>query len=596
MPKGVYELIPRRQQLRHWERVCVYLDAQPYRSVRHPLIQGADAPPITARLLQRMATHGLVRHTSDCRWELARRWRAVLLRLWEGAPAEDADVEGLLDDSDVDGPPFVADRGVDTLYVSLFAEDIPSALVAACDALKAAAQGDDDTVEAPWVVLGAPLSMYKSGVGTSVKGRGVSGSYILRNAQVMLLVRRVPLSGLIGSVRLSAEALWMHGVRGALDGLRDGLALLWEECEPGSFARVRWQLSQIHLCVDVARLVPAPEDVDRLLMRSLKRALHTPSLGDMDVAWATDEPGRGGDDLADLDVALLAEEGWGSPGVAVTPEEWVGVPLDWLDDGGDGDDAVERQVPGDEDESPADEMGMSMHGWGRRVSGFSFSPGGDLSAVWYDKLLEERLSGKRWMEPIHHAGGWRAGMPLTRIEARFRRGALRDLMALGGGVRWFDDPWIALDHLDDLWGYFAGLPPEADKAPDATWRGWMRLVTPETSDTNRSRWGTDPIWRVVQRAEFGDALPVPLQRIPAVRHDLNQVDAELYGLIKLRAALRGEYLDETATLGLEVRDFVQRMEEVDTEKGRDFAEEVREKARRMGKVVPMRSIGPSPTI
>jgi len=174
MPRGIYEPVPRRQRLRHWEGVCAYLDAQPYRSVRHPMIPGTDAPPITTRLLKRMAAHGLVRHTDDCRWQLARRWRSVLLRLWEGAPAGDGDEDGagLLYDGDVDGPPFVADRGVDTLYVSLFAEGVPPSLVAACDALKAAAQGEDDTVETSWAVLGAPLSMHKSGVGTSAKGRG----------------------------------------------------------------------------------------------------------------------------------------------------------------------------------------------------------------------------------------------------------------------------------------------------------------------------------------------------------------------------------------------------------------------------------------
>jgi len=441
----------------------------------------------------------------------------------------------------------------------------------------------------------------------------VSWSYILRNARVMLLLRRAPLAGLVGSARLSAEALWTFGARAALDGLRADLGAIWNGCERGTFAGVRWQVSQIHLCVDVARFVPAPGDLDRLVTRSLKRALHAPSLGDLEAAWASDEPGWGEDDLAGLDVALLADPAWGDPGAAGMPAEWVGVPLDWLDggdgpwrgadtwgqdsgwdaeDGGEGGAWADAGAPSEADEAPADEAGVSVHQWGRRVSGFSFSPGGALSAVWYDKLLEERLSGKRWMEAIHCAGGWHAGMPLTRIEARFRRGALRDLMALNGaagGGRWFDDPWTALDHLDDLWAYFAGLPPEADAAPDATWRGWMRLVAPERGDTNRWRWETDPAWLVAQRACFGEAMARPLARVPAVRHDLDQVDAELYGLFKLRAALRGEYLDEAATLSLELRAFARRMEEVDELKRRDFAEEVREKARRMGRPVPVRA-------
>jgi hypothetical protein len=308
------------------------------------------------------------------------------------------------------------------------------------------------------------------------------------------------------------------------------------------------------------------------------------------------------------------------------PDDWVGVPVELLDTEDAEEDAdpwrdraeemgAARRAEGDEDkgecdgtdEEPADGLGLAVHGWGRRVSGFSFSPGGDVSAVWYDKLLEERLSGKRWMEPIHEAGGWRDGMALFRVEARFRRAALRDLMALGGcregvdrdggggkadsraGERWFDDPWLALDHLDDLWAYFSGLPPEVDAAPDVTWRGWMRLVLPDERDSNRRRWATDPVWHIVQRAGFSHDAQTPLARVRATRHDLSQVDAELYGLLKLRAALRGEFLEETATLSLELRDFARCMEEVDERKERDFADEVREKARMMGRPVPART-------
>jgi hypothetical protein len=75
-------------------------------------------------------------------------------------------------------------------------------------------------------------------------------------------------------------------------------------------------------------------------------------------------------------------------------------------------------------------------------------------------------------------------------------------------------------------------------------------------------------------------------------HDLNQVDAELYGLLKLRAVLRGEYLDASATLSQELRAFAERMDEVDVERCRDFTEEVREKARLLGRAVPRRGDAP----
>jgi len=144
-----------------------------------------------------------------------------------------------------------------------------------------------------------------------------------------------------------------------------------------------------------------------------------------------------------------------------------------------------------------DEDGAAVHLWGRRASGLAFSPGGDLAAVWYDKAREERASGKRWMEAIHVAGGWHLGMPRTRREARFRRGVSREVGQHSAAPdtlpsRRFDDPWACLDHLQDLWASFAGLPPEADLAPDVTQRGWMRLTLPDAGDANRSRRQTDP--------------------------------------------------------------------------------------------------------
>ncbi|HEV2461803.1 MAG TPA: hypothetical protein VGS80_25890 [Ktedonobacterales bacterium] len=580
---------PTRRHLRHWERVCCYLDAQPYRAVSLPL---PGDPPMSVRLFKRMALFRLVHHRDDCRWQLSPRWRAILQQLWEGLPPDDPANAPAGPESSA-STPFIVDTGVDTLYVNLKASDgLPAALMHRCDASKAVAQAEDRTVETPWLIYGAPLSLYKSGVGTRAKGRGVSWSYILRNSMVMLLLRKSPLSGLVGSARLSAECLWTYGARGALDRLRDDLALMWASSEPGSFQQVAWQLSQIHLCADVANFAPDPTYLSRLLTRSRKRAIHIPSLHDVEAAAAWN-----------LEADAAFDDAWLT---SAAPPAWEVVPLDLLDlasfatpfsdreDDNDRDDDAGGQDEGDV--AYADEAGAAVHLWGQRTSGFAFSPGGDLSAVWYDKLLEERASGKRWMEAIHAAGGWQLGMPLTRVEARFRRGVLRELAAqqhIAPGtapVRWFDDPWECLDHLQDLWAFFAGLPPEADVAPDVTHRGWMRLAVLDGVDANRSRWQTDPIWETVQRARFHpDTTPGMLTRQPRIRHDLAQVDAELYGLLKLRAVLRGEYLDITATLSQELHAFANQMDEEDAKRGRDFAEEVREKARMLGKPVPIRT-------
>ncbi len=520
---------PSRRHLRHWERVCRYLDAQPFSAVALPL--PAD-PPMSVRLFKRMAVFRLVRHRDDCRWQLSPRWRGVLQRLWDRLPPDEPGNEPAGPESSGDTP-FIADTGVDSLYVNLKASDgLPIALINRCDDLKAVAQTEDRTVETQWLAFGAPLSMYKSGVGTSSKGRGVSWSYILRNGMVMLLLRKSPLSGLVGSARLSAECLWSHGARGALDRLRDDLASMWASAEPGSFRQVIWQLSQIHLCADVANFAPDPADLSRLLTRSRKRTIHIPSLQDVESAAA-----------GALEADASFDDVWLAGAV---PPAWDSVPLDLLDLASLDSPFAEHDDDDGEDEEDvvyADEAGATVHLWGRRASGFAFSPGGDLSAVWYDKLLEERASGKRWMEAIHTVGGWQQDMPLTRVEARFRRGVLRELAQQSTvpgtmPVRWFDDPWECLDHLQDLWAFFAGLPPEADVAPDVTHRGWMRLVVLEADDANRSRWRTDPTWETLQCARFQPHVSsAALTRLPRVRHDLAQVDAELYGLLKLRAAL-----------------------------------------------------------
>jgi hypothetical protein len=211
------------------------------------------------------------------------------------------------------------------------------------------------------------------------------------------------------------------------------------------------------------------------------------------------------------------------------------------------------------------------------------APGAALSGVIYDKALEERRSGKRWMETIHTAGGWRAEMPLFRVEGRFTREFLREIAAgmnlASGG--WCGDPWLAFDHLCDFWAHFVGLPPEHDHTPDATQRGWLRLAEPRV-DRNRSRWPTDMAWEVVQRTQFSDAAPLPLQRGHQTAHDLEQIDAELYGLFRLRSMLCGRHLDETLTLSLELCAFAERMDAVDLERERDYYEVVREKARMLG--------------
>src|SRR5262245_57556401 len=97
------------------------------------------------------------------------------------------------------------------------------------------------------------------------------------------------------------------------------------------------------------------------------------------------------------------------------------------------------------------------------------------------------------------ADGWQAGVPATRHEARLRRTAIRELNLAGELRSCLDDPWEFLTHVKDV---FTAIVGRCDACPDTVDVAWIRRVVPDESDANRSRWPTDPTWRVVQGATF----------------------------------------------------------------------------------------------
>ncbi len=150
------------------------------------------------------------------------------------------------------------------------------------------------------------------------------------------------------------------------------------------------------------------------------------------------------------------------------------------------------------------------------------------------------------------------------------------------GQRFFDDPYVAVDHAGDLWGFGVGLPPEHDHAPDVTHRGWMRLAVPDPQDSNRTRWSTDPLWEIIQRAPFSTGLPKPLRRAKHVQPDLDQLGAQMRDYFISWAVLRGSYRPGPASLARELAAFAEWAAQFEQEKGVSFAEDVRERARLSG--------------
>jgi hypothetical protein len=180
-------------------------------------------------------------------------------------------------------------------------------------------------------------------------------------------------------------------------------------------------------------------------------------------------------------------------------------------------------------------------------------------------------------------------MVLTRVEMRYKRPVMNELeVALGHdkGSRFFDDPYVAVDHTGDLWGFGVGLPPEHDHAPDVTQRGWMRLTIPDLHDSTRTRWSTDPLWEIIQRVPFSEGLPKPLRRAKHVQPDLDQLGAQMRGYFISWAVLRESYRPGPASLARELEAFEDWAANFEEEKGMSFAEDVRERARLSGKKVP----------
>jgi hypothetical protein len=704
--------LPQLQYLNHWMEVCRYLDGQPYRSVRAPF---PDDPPMSYPLLRNMARFNLVRHrNSDCLWQLNKRWQYILHNLMNGIKEQQRQEKP----EEMTGSPFVVDYGVDTMYVNVLAEEVPTRLLTRCQQLKEQAQIRYVSVETPWSFHDAPLSMLPNGK-AAAKGNGVSWGFILRNKWVEIRLRKKPVSGIVAVVHFLAECLWLQGAEQSLDLMQQALRAMWADAE--AFREVSYQLSQIHLCADIAHFPLTTEHLPRLVMHSIKRTIHAPSRADLELddsvfdaqteysddddllyqgttpygwdegddlpemdeeeditdddeedeaddiptllqvcfdergpalrsiavaslsgrdseeneasrIWAIDATdGRDADaweaflgasleaDPSCLDVVDTNQLTGGMCPILDTPAYWCAAPVmldgiaslvvGWSDQpfSAEQQEALaelarvvaavrspaKEQDDDENEETTWDAGGSQAHWHGQRIEGFSFSPTGAMSAAWYDKILEERKSRKGWMREIHKAGGWQEGMILTRLEYRHKRPIFNELeVALGHekGQRWYDDPYEALRHLQDLWGFDVGLPPEHDHAPDVTYRGWMRLAVPENKDINRSRWKTDPLWEVVQRVPFSQGLPKPLKRVKQAMLDQEGIDVEIRGLLISRAVARGAYRPGPAVLARELEDFEDWATDYEQKRpGVSFAEEVRERARMKGLPVPYRA-------
>jgi hypothetical protein len=584
--------LPTYAELQTWETICRWLDEQSQCRARLPMSDVPGVGEVSSGLLLAMRKARLVRHRSDCAWVLSPRWKTILLGLWHGITKSEGEHGSA---SGNEATPFSVAAGIDTWYLNrLDPAGLTPELRMQLEDLQELARHNDEEVETPWRYDGTPLLMYRAGVNTN-QGGGVSWSYILRNASLTLLIRKTPLGTIIAQARLGSECLWRLTPRRALDEL-DGLVhRMWR----GSLRHPckqqgRWQVSQVHLAHDIANTTIALEQLDRYVSRSRRQSMFEAAQADLHTLYAVVDKwhGEDGPHLVDPLLDLAWDDTFAS----------------------DGDDLLETFLGEDEglalgrrntsEPISAEERSAQVYRWGKRLSGVTWSPGGAISFVQYDKTLEGRLRNKRYVEPIWRAAGWGDTTSVIRHEARLRRDALRTLGLPTEIQGTLDDPWTFLEHIGEVWGYIVGQAPSPN---DETTKcgaiasqvdvAWIRRVNPD-ADSNRSRWPTDPVWQLVQAAPFTDA-PTKARRLVRREqhvHAVEQLDAGAYGYLVSRTALlhpKGETFD--VSMGL--RGFFDALTRIAAQPDKDFGELVRQRRRKRGlpvspagKIMPFFSI------
>jgi hypothetical protein len=134
-----------------------------------------------------------------------------------------------------------------------------------------------------------------------------------------------------------------------------------------------------------------------------------------------------------------------------------------------------------------------------------------------------------------------------------------------------------------LWAYAAG---QGAGGPDGLPDGWLRCVV-SSSDKNRSRWPTHPVWQLIQAA-FLDPQEVPPQFGKIVRkrweeHNINKgIEAVMGYLTSLAAWVGGDLAEDGVDLSVVLHWLVGKGDEYLERVGRDFSAEVQRKRIKFG--------------
>jgi hypothetical protein len=218
------------------------------------------------------------------------------------------------------------------------------------DALKRAAQDMEDDLPTSWTFAGQTLFIKPHGSQRQWR-------WIVHCPALHLDLGLGQRNHVIAKARLSALFLWEESPVDALSVLYNFLA---DFLGSDSF---RLQVSEAHLCVDVAGWDLAVEEARAFITRRHKRTVR---------------------EQRDTE-------------------------------------------PSERDDEGDDTTGMEINLYGRRCTGFEFSKGAAHSCCIYDKTKELTKSRKEWMQAIWEQHGWDGSARVVRVEFRYKRECLREL-------------------------------------------------------------------------------------------------------------------------------------------------------------------------
>jgi hypothetical protein len=297
--------------------------------------------------------------------------------------------------------PIVADN-IDTLILNVkLRQDFPLEFAQQLDVLKEASQDAEEDLVTEHTFAGERLFIKPHGAGKQWR-------WILHSPSLHLDVGLGKHTQIVAKARLSAAYLWATETG---DALTQVYAFLTGLLGSEPFL----QVSEAHLCVDVAGWELAVGDAAAFVTRGHRRGLRL------------------------------------------------------------------------EDETPSS---LQINLNGRRCGTLDFSKGAPHSCCIYDKTKEITVSRKDWMQEVWKSHGWDGESRVTRVEFRYKRECLREM-----GV---EEAYAFLDQLPSLWAYST--------------KQWLRHTIP-SSDRNKARWPTSPLWEAVQQASFfGDGVPAVRER------------------------------------------------------------------------------------